>query len=173
MPKLIPDIKEKIFAVAKTYLFKKGYKGLTLREIASDIDVAVGTIYNYFPSKDMLVASIMAEDWLIFLKTIKEDCAVVLSLEQGIKVMYDAIKEYTKIYEPIWQEYKGMPSGFGQRHLILRGQLSDLLVELLGRFGHDQDYKLCPLLAETVLACAMQEDISYSPLSEIIGRLFL
>lgn len=145
--------------------------GLTLREIAAQSGIAVGTIYNYFKGKDMLIASIMAEDWLVFLKAMEKACTTAPAVEQGVKAIYDAIGEYVKKYEPIWKEYNEMPIGFGQRHVMLRSQLSKLLAELLERLGH-KDVRLCPLLAETVLACAMQEDIPYSMLSELISRLF-
>jgi AcrR family transcriptional regulator len=172
MAKQIPNAKKKIFTVAKKHLFEKGYVGLTLRQVATQSGMAVGTIYNYFPSKDILVASIMAEDWLASLKAMKKACTTASSAEQGVRTIYDAIEEYTKKYQPIWKEYKGMPSGFGQRHLMLRNQLSDLLAELLEDLGHKEDATLCPLLAETVLACAMHKDIPYSMLSDMIARLF-
>jgi AcrR family transcriptional regulator len=47
----ILDAALKVFA-------KKGYRGATIREIASEAGVAEGTIYNYFPSKKDLLISI-------------------------------------------------------------------------------------------------------------------
>ncbi len=172
MAKQIPNAKEKIYSISKKYLFEKGYKGLTLRQVAAQCDIAVGTIYNYFPSKDILVASIMAEDWLVSLNAMQNACVTAPTVEQGVRAIYDAIREYANKYEPIWTEYKGMPNGFGQRHIMLRSQLSNLLVELLERFGYEDDTEPVPLLAETVLACAMQKDIPYSMLAEMTGRLY-
>ena len=34
-----------------------------MREAARRCGVAVGTLYNYFPSKDALAAAVMLEDW--------------------------------------------------------------------------------------------------------------
>ena len=53
MPKLIPDAKNNILSIAKKQLFMKGYNGLIIREVAEQCGLAVGTIYNYFSSKDM------------------------------------------------------------------------------------------------------------------------
>lgn len=173
MPKLIPDAKIKILSTARKQLFEKGYTGLILREVADQCAMAVGTIYNYFSSKDMLVAAIMAEDWLISLINMQKSCEKASTIEQGVKAIYYSIVEYAQIYEKIWTEYKGVPSGFGGRHLLLRSQLSELLSDLLERHGRKEDMELCPLLAETVLACAMQKDIDYSVLSKVVIRLFL
>ena len=172
MSKQIPNARETIFAVSRKHLFEKGYMGLTLRQVAAQSDIAVGTIYNYFQSKDMLVASIMAEDWHVSLKDMKKNCETAITVEQGIRAIYDAIRDYVKKYEPIWCEYKGMPGGFGQYKALLRSQLSKLLAELLEHLDHKEDAELCPLLAETILACAMQTEIPYSALSQMIGRLF-
>lgn len=172
MPKLIPDAKNKILSVARKQLFDKGYNGLIIRGVAQQCGLAVGTIYNYFSSKDMLVASIMAEDWLTSLKEMQNNCKVAPTIEQGVKSIYCEIDKYVHTYEKIWTNYKGIPSGFGGRHLLLRTQLSELLSVLLKRHGRKEDIELCPLLAEMVLACAMQKDIDYSVLSKVVIHLF-
>jgi AcrR family transcriptional regulator len=172
MPKLIPDAKNNILSIAKKQLFMKGYNGLIIREVAEQCGLAVGTIYNYFSSKDMLVASIMAEDWLISLRNMQNSCKVSSTIEQGVKAIYYEIHVYVQLYEKIWSKYKGIPSGFVGRHLLLRTQLSDLLTDLLVRHGRKEDTELCPLLAETILASAMQKDIDYSVLSKVVIRLF-
>ncbi len=43
---------EKVFA-------KKGYQGATIQEIATEAELAVGTIYNFFASKDALYSEII------------------------------------------------------------------------------------------------------------------
>lgn len=172
MAKKIQNAKEKIFSVAKKHLFEKGYMGLTLRQVAAQSGIAVGTIYNYYPSKDMLVASIMAEDWLVSIEAMETACTDALTVEQGVRVIYDAITDYIQKYEPIWSEYKGIPNGFGQYKSMLRKQLSNLIARLLELLGHKEDVGLCPLLSETILTCAIQTDIPYSSLFQMINRLF-
>ena len=172
MPKLIPDAKKNILTAAKRLLLEYGYSGLVLRDVANLSGVALGTIYNYFPSKDMLVASVMAEDWHKSLINMNEACKETESIEQSVRVIYDSINEYIKIYEFVWNEYRGVTSGFGEHHLVLRNQLSDQLIEILERFGNKEDEHLCPLIAETILDCAMQKDIPYMVLSKMIIRIF-
>lgn len=172
MPKLIPDAKDKIILTARKHLFEKGYARLNLREVAEQCGLAVGTIYNYFPGKDMLVASIMAEDWLTSLQEMRQSCQIAATIEQGVRSIYCAIGDYVQTYEKVWKAYKGVLSGFGERHVLLRSQLSGLLSDLLERHGRKDDVELCPLLAETVLACAMQKDIDFMVLSKTVQRLF-
>lgn len=39
-----------------------GFEAVQMRDVASEADVALGTLYRYFPSKEYLLVSIFAED---------------------------------------------------------------------------------------------------------------
>ena len=85
MPKVIKDLKNNILSVSKDELFNKGYKELNMRNIAKRTNTAVGTIYNYFNSKEILVASIILEDWYKSTDEIKSVTDRALSIEEGLK----------------------------------------------------------------------------------------
>lgn len=48
------DIQLRILTVAEELFMQKGYLKTSMREIATQSQVALGNIYNYFPSKDEL-----------------------------------------------------------------------------------------------------------------------
>ena len=173
MPKLIPEAQRSILAAAKKQLFEKGYLNLAIREVASQCGIAVGTIYNYFPGKEALVAAVMAEDWRGLTAGMRESFSRSAGILEGVMAMYDAIEAFSKLYAPAWSQYGAAPAGFGERHLMLRGQLSALLLELVTRHGRAEDAALCPLVAETVLACATHADLNPSALNTAVSRLFL
>ena len=172
MPKLIPEAQQTILAAARTQLFEKGYANLAIREVAGQCGIAVGTIYNYFPGKEALVAAVMAEDWRAAMAGLRESFAHTTSILEGIVAMYNTIEAFSKLYAPAWSQYGSAPASFGERHLMLRGQLTVLLEELIARHGREEDAALCPLLAETVLACATHADLSLDALSTAVSRLF-
>ena len=64
MPKIIPELREALIHAAKERILTSDSHDITIREIASDCNTAVGTVYNYFSSKDELLAAVMLEDWL-------------------------------------------------------------------------------------------------------------
>ena len=63
MPKIIENCREKLLDEARRQINECGYGALTMRGVASACGVGVGTVYNYFPSKDSLIATFMLEDW--------------------------------------------------------------------------------------------------------------
>jgi len=62
MPKRIENLRENILACAKKEMLAQGFDALNIRNVARGCGIAVGTVYNYFPSKDMLAAAVMLED---------------------------------------------------------------------------------------------------------------
>ena len=61
MPKIIQNLENRLIAEAKLQVQTLGYGAVTIRSIAKSCGVGVGTVYNYFPSKEALVATYLLE----------------------------------------------------------------------------------------------------------------
>ena len=61
MPKLIPELKQKIIAAARHRALADEGCELTIRQVAAYCGVSVGAVYNYFPSKEALLTAVMME----------------------------------------------------------------------------------------------------------------
>ena len=68
MPKIIDNVRERAIAEARRLMLEESYENLTIRRVAAGLGVAVGTLYNYFPSKDFLIAGVMLGVSLLFEK---------------------------------------------------------------------------------------------------------
>src|SRR5262245_1539017 len=55
--------RERVIRAAQELAAKGGYDAVQMRDVASRGEVALGTIYRYFPSKDALLLSVMVQ-WL-------------------------------------------------------------------------------------------------------------
>ena len=53
--------RERILEVAQQLFAAKGFESTTTRDIAREAEIGVGTLFNYFPSKEAVVASLVAE----------------------------------------------------------------------------------------------------------------
>jgi AcrR family transcriptional regulator len=52
------DLRRRILEVATCIIVKEGHEGLSMRRLAEQLDIAVGTLYLYFHDKTELVAAI-------------------------------------------------------------------------------------------------------------------
>ena len=73
MPKIIENARKLILDEAKKQIHERGYAATTVRSVAAECGVAIGTVYNYFPSKEILIASFMSDDWNACMENIS-DC---------------------------------------------------------------------------------------------------
>ena len=128
MPKIIKNIREQLLYEAKKQLTEVGYKNTTVRSVAGACGVAVGTVYNYFKSKDILIASLVLEDWNDCIQSIstypKEDRRAFL------EHIHISLKAFEKKHDKLFNDKeaaKTFGTVFFERHRLLRSQLSHLL----------------------------------------------
>lgn len=55
--------KQKIHAVAVALFKKQGFESTTMEQIAENADIAKGTLYNYFPSKEAILSDFVRQSF--------------------------------------------------------------------------------------------------------------
>lgn len=132
MPKILESIREQLLETARRQIGKNGYGSTTIRSVASECGIAVGTVYNYFPSKDVLIATVVSEDWLGCLASIaseRED-----DPRTHLKRIYDALSAFSQRYQTLFSDAdaeKSYRAVFAERHRQLRAQLAALIAPVL------------------------------------------
>ena len=154
MPKIIINAREEILKEAKRQLLENGYSATTIRSVAKATCIATGTVYNYFPSKDMLLASFMMEDWKEELSSVTYNSGGKREIIQGI---YNAIISFSNKYVNLFKDkeaLKAFNSSLGEKHPILISQLASLVMDAIA----DKDDKefISSFIAESLLSCAMR-----------------
>lgn len=163
MPKVIEDLRETILCNSKAMLLGQGYEKLTIRSVAATCHVAVGTIYNYFPSKDVLVASVMLEDWFRALAQMRQRSKSAETALDGLREMYDAISEFSGVYAPAWEESQrggGSMPLFHERHQQLLEQLDAVTMRVLSDFAIENPQWYSRFITEAILrqaSCGKKE----------------
>lgn len=127
MPKLIENIRAQLLTEAQRQVAERGFAKTTIRSVAEACGIAVGTVYNYFPSKEMLVATILAEAWEKCLSQIEaQDLTGPKCRLRGI---YDGLLGFLECHGAVFADEeaeKTFASVFPARHQMLREQLSAL-----------------------------------------------
>lgn len=57
--------RKRILAVAQGLFVQRGFETTTTRDIATEAGIAVGTLFNYFPTKDAIVESQVNESYAV------------------------------------------------------------------------------------------------------------
>lgn len=63
MPKIIKDLQPRIVKTAIRVFQEEGFSAIDIRRIAKESQIAVGTLYNYFPNKKALVYEVFLTLW--------------------------------------------------------------------------------------------------------------
>ena len=136
MPKIIENLRQKLLQEARRQLEQCGYGALTIRSVASGCAVGVGTVYNYFASKDELVAGVMLEDWQARIAAIQAVSRASETPEAVLRAIYDQLRQFIARHQPVFSDasavssFSGAPSPY---HDLLRRQLA----EPLGKYCED------------------------------------
>ncbi|MBQ4140446.1 MAG: TetR/AcrR family transcriptional regulator [Clostridia bacterium] len=150
MPKIIENVREQLLAVAKKQIGERGYANTTIRSVAGECGLAVGTVYNYFKSKDMLIASFVVEDWNRYLSELrKSDLA---DPRTALRTIYDTLICFSEQHNPLFSDpdaAKVFSAVFTERHKTLRSQISELILPLC---GNDDAGFTAEFVAESLLS---------------------
>ena len=168
MPKIIENVREALICEAKRQIAEQGYKATTIRSVATGCGIAVGTVYNYFSSKDMLIASFILEDWISVLNTLKEESFD--SPRERLFAIYSELIKFAKEHSAVFTDKDAMSvysSSFYEKHSLLRSQLADLIAPVV---IHDDGFE-AEFIAESILTWTMAGksfDEIYSVIKKII-----
>ena len=127
MPKIIENLETRLMEEAMRQIESVGYSATTIRSVAQACGVGVGTVYNYYPSKDMLVASYMLTDWQNCLAVIHSAGQTAATPEPVVRCIYDQINTFADRNSAIIRDeaaFVGFASVCNRYHTMLRSQLA-------------------------------------------------
>jgi len=174
MPKRIDHLHEDILAASREILLKSGYESLTMRAVAGRCRIAVGTLYNYYSSKDQLAASVMLADWQAIMADTADRCRDAETLQQGLEILHDGVRRFSDLYEEVWRcyrDFKGSRIEIAARHTLLVSQMAECLSPLIARTVRNAPEDLDLFLAENVLRCGSGGAVSFESFLKIVDAL--
>lgn len=133
MPKIIENVRGQLLSEARKQIAERGYSATTVRSISAACGIAVGTVYNYFPSKEMLVASFVAEDWARATDSVKRELSG--ETRGAVRAAYDLISRFCSEHAALFSDpeaVKVFPTVFPERHGQLRDQIARMLFPVCG-----------------------------------------
>lgn len=168
MPKIIENLKDRLIAEAEKQIEESGYGALTIRSVAKACGVGVGTVYNYFPSKEALIATHLLVDWKLCMDTITRTAESAADPNPVLQCIYRQLVDFANRHQAVFQDEAaaaGFAGSFSQYHALLRSQLASPL-----RTFCDSDFT-AQFVAESLLTWSMAGK-SFEEIYEIVKKLF-
>lgn len=94
---LKPEIKEKIIAAARQALLDGDFLSMSTRQIAKESGVSLSNIYNYFESKDALLAGVVAETIAEFEEAAQKIEKTLQNKNELLYLNFDKSKSYARV----------------------------------------------------------------------------
>ena len=169
--KINDNLYKMMLSTGKEMLLGGSYKDLTIRCIAEICGVSVGTVYNCFPSKEMLAATIMYEDWNELRKKAEREAASASSCTDGFEAIFHTVRRFVETYQSVFEASGVVLSMHAEQHEKLIGQLGTLIRGLLDRFGKKTDPDPTRFLAEAILLAGCRRTVGFDDVREFLERI--
>ena len=168
MPKIIENLKDRLIAEAEKQIVESGYAAVTIRSVAKACGVGVGTVYNYFPSKEALIATHLLIDWRLCVDTITSTAERATDPKPVLQCIYQQLVSFADRHQAIFRDEAAGASfagSFSQYHDLLRSQLASPLRKFC-----DSDFT-AQFIAESLLTWSMAGK-SFDAIYEVLKKLF-
>lgn len=135
MPKIIENLEQKLMDEARRQIEEAGYAAMTIRSVAKACGVGVGTVYNYFASKEDLLARHLLADWTQCIAAIEATGILSDTPCPVVRCIYDQLCSFSQRHRNIFRDEAAsscFSGAFGRYHSILRSQLAQPLRKFCG-----------------------------------------
>ena len=174
MPKKIAELREKMIAYARQALLQEGTSALTVRSTASACGVAVGTVYNYFPSKESLIEAVILADWEVMLAGLREQLKPIEDALEDLRIICDELQTFATTYGDVLSippTRLNANEAFYRRHGVFVEQLCGLIQPVILRCDCLYHPVLPEFLAEALLVLAADPEKHFENVRPIFARL--
>lgn len=167
MPKVIENLELRLSEEARRQVEENGYAALTIRSVARACGVGVGTVYNYYPSKESLAASYMLRDWNACYTNLLGQCQGAGESEAVVQSIYEMLLQFRADHAALFHDdsAKGSFSTFSSLyHSRLREELAKPLRPLCA------DDFTSVFVAESLLAWSA-ETSDFGKLYKVLSKI--
>ena len=174
MPKIIENARGLIIDEAKRQIEECGYENVTIRSIAKGCSLGLGTFYNYFKSKDKLIATFLLEDWQERIGRICEQSREESDPIKVIKSIHNELCEFIEKNKGIFtspEAIKSFNNTVSSYHKLLRTQIAEPIYNtLVEAGGYENCGFLSHFIAEAVLTWSVAKK-NFDELEPIFSKI--
>ncbi len=157
VPKIIDSIEDKIFAAAFKLFAEKGYDSVSMKIVAEEVGIAVGTLYNYHSNKQQLFLTVLKKNikqtYFILNDIIEKDDG---DTHEFVSALYDETLRIRKFIEEIIKNSK--------RHEIfkLKEDLLKVMRDLIDKIKEKKNLKISEKTEERIIRLLLLTIIDFA-----------
>lgn len=102
LSRIIENPKQLILSKAKEILYNEGYSKLNMRALSKACDIALGTIYNYYPTKKNLIIEMMTDYWQNFLYSVQKTADSNSDIYVKFNNIFNELKTFIENFRQYW-----------------------------------------------------------------------
>ena len=179
MPKNLNNVKEDILLVTRQLLKDTGYSSLSIRQIAAKCGVASGTVYNYYSSKNEIIAEILNIEWNLMLRRIEQQAKARAKPIDKLEIMFNELKYFMNNVHGFW--FDSYPIGndtnmsicaIKEKKQLLINQLSEKIYSFIAtnQTVTDETRNICHTISVILIAYS-NDNIYFSMLKLSLSAL--
>ncbi|NLT98974.1 MAG: TetR/AcrR family transcriptional regulator [Christensenellaceae bacterium] len=178
MPRNLENVKEEILQATRDMIVEKVYGRLNIRDIAKKCGIATGTFYNYFPSKQAVIAAVMQEDWRAFRQVVAEHSHEDKPPIEKLEILFGDLRQMLQSVHQIWQA--GFPddleSGTLNKLYSIRQQLHQDFAQhvcslIAGHIAPEQEACAADIITRLFFSFAYEQSASFDQLRYFLLRM--
>ena len=172
MPKIIKNVREQLLQEAKRQIAERGYADTTIRSVAGACDLSVGTVYNYFKSKEMLIATFLFDEWKVHLHEMQN-----LTPDEPrtlLRGIFDSLRKFAKNNKKLFSDKdaaKLISQSGSEYHRMLRGQIAAFIFPLCQMKQSGNPQFTAEFISESLISWSM-ENTDFDSLYSVLEKLF-
>jgi AcrR family transcriptional regulator len=179
MPKNLNNIREDILLVTRQLLKDTGYPDLSIRKIAAKCGVASGTVYNYYSSKNEIIAEILYNEWNLMLRRIDQSTKASIKVIDKLEIMFNELSYFMNNVHGFWVDTYPIEKNTNinlctikEKKQFLRNQLSEKIYSFsdVKQTGNDEARNICHTIAVILIAYS-NDNIDFNKLKHSLSAL--
>lgn len=99
MPRHRIDAEEKLISVGRELLLSDDPRAFNMRSVAKQCGISLGTVYRYFGSTELLLRSIIKNDWNKFIFKLRDSIDEDAPPEESARILYFYLREFKGLYK--------------------------------------------------------------------------
>jgi AcrR family transcriptional regulator len=151
---------------------------LNIRNIAAKCGIGTGTFYNYFSSKQEVVAAIVMHEWELTLRKMDKGIKMQADCPEKLRVIFTELSGFVQAMHSIWLDDSwNDPEGLNINHIHekrkeTREQLNRRVLDAVrGQVDEENEAFCADALARLFISFSSEKNLDYGNLDKFVRKV--